>query len=518
MIEMGSTTAASTGATAIDIKTLPVAQCDVSGMDASQIMDILHGLDVTGVQDAATAHLELSEKLSQVAARLAASAHTLAQNWQGAAAQAAMSRFQEMHDRTALLAAQAQQAGQVFQWLATDVLPKFRELPDPRVESRAASDERTGATIGNTIAGVPGAAIGDVIGGAASLLGLGSDGQAKANAQAQSYLRALNEHLIVANNALPSPVGAPASGTGGDAAAPGSGLPGSAGGASGGGVLPGSAAGAAGAAGGSAAGAGVPALALVTSAGGAKMTRGVPGTGTPPGSGQASPGAAPPGGAGAAPDPAGRLQGLTPGPQGAAPGPAAGGPAGAPGTGPAGPAPAGGVPVPGGLTAGGGADSSAGENALASDSALGDGSALADGSQLPGSGIADGGPVAGDAVMLGGPAGEDPGAGVAGDLPGTGAPVVTDAPGALGAADPATAAAADGTISSAPLGAAADTAGVSALGGDEMPGSLMTGVPMAGSGPGQRERERHRQAWMNEEESIWGAPRDHVPPVIEGGS
>jgi hypothetical protein len=121
-----------------------------------------------------------------------------------------------------------------------------------------------------------------------------------------------------------------------------------------------------------------------------------------------------------------------------------------------------------------------------------------------GEGGPEGGQIAGESGLA---AGDEPGEG---DL--------VNGPGELGAADPVTAMAADGTVTSAPLGAqATDAAGTSILGGDDATGAQMTGVPMAGTGSGQQEKERRREAWMNEDESIWGMPADHVPPVIEGG-
>jgi hypothetical protein len=43
------------------------------------------------------------------------------------------------------------------------------------------------------------------------------------------------------------------------------------------------------------------------------------------------------------------------------------------------------------------------------------------------------------------------------------------------------------------------------------------GFPMmGGAAPGQSDKERRRQAWMNDDDGIWGAPTDCVPSVIEG--
>lgn len=473
----GGAAPASPSATAagIDVKPHAVAQSDVTGMDASQIMSILNGLDPAGVTQAGQAHQELGQTLSRIAGRLAANAQTLSQNWQGAAAQAAMSRFQVMHDQTAQLAQQATQTGDVLVWLGTQVLPQFQRLPDPRVTSTTAHDEQTGATIGESVAGPGGALIGDgagaVVGGVEHMLGMGNNGQAQANATAQKYLTALNEHLVTAYNAMPSPIGAITMGRAGGSPAPVSGSAGGAGGA--GGVNH------------------APPVSLVSGPGGTGTTGGG-GAVTPAGSGHAvsgggpagsggstasriSPVSSPSGASGLAPRPTGSLQGLTPAPGGGAQ-PGTGGPVpGATAPSGPGPGPGSGVPVPSGLS--------------------------------PRSGEASG-PVSEDAAMLNEPVNES-------------FPAIDGAngPGMLGAADPASATAADGAVSSAPLGTqAGDAAGSSVLGADNTAEDGMTGVPMeGGAGAARQEKDRRRQAWMNEDESIWGLPTDHVPPVIEGG-
>jgi hypothetical protein len=45
-----------------------------------------------------------------------------------------------------------------------------------------------------------------------------------------------------------------------------------------------------------------------------------------------------------------------------------------------------------------------------------------------------------------------------------------------------------------------------------------TAVPMmGGSRSSEEEKERRRQAWMDEDADIWGRPADNVPSVIEAG-
>jgi uncharacterized protein YukE len=188
------------------LKINEVSPSEVSGMDVNQVMSILHSLDVNGVTEAADAHMNLASKLEQVASRLASNAHTLSGSWQGTAAQAAMDKFQQMHNQTSQLAAQAKQTGQVLHWTAS-VMQKYKNLPTPQGESATQADEQTGAHIGGAIGGVPGSAIGDAAGAVAGFFGIGSGNQAKANAQAQKYLNALNQHLVAANNALPTTIG-----------------------------------------------------------------------------------------------------------------------------------------------------------------------------------------------------------------------------------------------------------------------------------------------------------------------
>jgi len=194
------------GASSYYLKINEVSPSDVSGMDVNQVMGILHGLDVDGVTEAADAHMNLASKLEQVASQLASNAHTLAGSWQGTAAQAAMDKFQQMHSQTSQLAAQAKQTGQVLHWTAS-VMQKYKNLPTPQGESATQADEQTGAHIGGAMGGVPGSAIGDAAGAVAGFFGIGGGNQAKANAQAQKYLNALNQHLVAANNALPSTIG-----------------------------------------------------------------------------------------------------------------------------------------------------------------------------------------------------------------------------------------------------------------------------------------------------------------------
>jgi hypothetical protein len=89
---------------------------------------------------------------------------------------------------------------------------------------------------------------------------------------------------------------------------------------------------------------------------------------------------------------------------------------------------------------------------------------------------------------LGGPAGD-------GALSGLGAAALTDGPRGIN-----------------PRGAAADEA--AAMGAqDGVAAEGMAGLPMGGAGAGQGgEKERKREAWMNEDDEIWGL--NEVPTVL----
>jgi hypothetical protein len=130
-------------------------------------------------------------------------------------------------------------------------------------------------------------------------------------------------------------------------------------------------------------------------------------------------------------------------------------------------------------------------------------------------------------VVPGGPAsgigGVEPGTGTvtgSSSLPGLAVPGLS--PGGY-AIQPGSPGAATGEISSdasAPLASGAissqDAAAASGAGGASAESSMGGGFPMMGAAPGQSDKERRRQSWMNEDEDIWGAPKDCVPSVIEG--
>ena len=66
-----------------------------------------------------------------MAAHLAQEAGTLAQNWSGVAARAALAQLQRLHQQTATLATQASRTGAVLTWLGTQVLPALNRPATP---------------------------------------------------------------------------------------------------------------------------------------------------------------------------------------------------------------------------------------------------------------------------------------------------------------------------------------------------------------------------------------------------
>jgi hypothetical protein len=462
----------------IDVKTHSVAESDVTGMTAAEVMDILHSLPSGEVAAAGAAHTRLGSTLEQIATRVTQHAHTLAQNWSGSAAQAAMTQFQSLHGQTATLAQQATQTGAVLSWLGNEVLPKFKALPDPTPASPMAADAQAGAAAGEQAAGPGGAVVGSVggtiVGAVSGLFGGNAQAQAQANQTAQQYLKALNTHLVQANQALPSPVGGSgmqtggggpgtASHAGGSRSGPGTAVPGS--GGAGGGAGNGTGTGT-----GSGPGTGgrvtVPKVGSGPGGGGS-------GTGTGTGAGSGRGGV--PGGGSLTPT-TGSLQGV-PMPGGSPP-PSLG-TTGTPVPGPAGPGMGSpvpnlsGLPVPG--PAGGGAASGLGADEFPSDAA-------------------GGGGISGGAV---------PGEEIAGVPEVSG---LTAAPGAV----------AQGTVADTAMGTSAAPDGLLAAGAEGQGDYGMTGLPMMGSGASDQEKERRRKAWLGEDADIWGLPSDYVPPVIEG--
>jgi hypothetical protein len=504
-----SAAASAGGATAVGypVKTNAVAPFSGTGMSASQIMAILHGLDPGAVQDAGEAHTSLGTTLDEVAARLVKNAHTLAQNWSGTAAQAAMGQFQQLHDHTAVLAQQALQVGAVLTWLGRDVLPSFKTLPDPSVSltSLVMADAATGAAVGGALGGPAGGVAGGLIGGATgavdSLLGVA---RSAADKTAQGYIEALSESLVTANNALPPIIG----GTG----APGSAAGGARGGLPGTGVLASSAGGAvlapgaagagsrAGTAGGTGGTSGTSGTGGAGTAGTGSGRAGLRGTGTADAGSVGAPSSSP------VPSSAGRLQ-SAPVPGGTVD-PSAVGPStvSPPAINPSTVSPAA-IPVTGSLVPG-----------VSGLNGLGGGSASSAAGDDPAAAGDD--PAAPELPVA------SPDSGLSGVVPGVpGVP----GQGAAAAGAVADSAVADSAVADSPVADGAVTDGAVGIQPISTDGSLaagtadgtvapgMAGFPMAGAGGPQQEQERRRKAWLDEEADIWGLPTGLVAPVVEGG-
>lgn len=473
------------------VRTRAVPGFSGAGMPAGAIMEILRGLSPGDVAAAGAAHTRLGTTLDLVAGRLAANARTLAQNWSGSAAQAAMGQFQQLHDHMVTLARQAQQVGSVLSWLGGDVLPQFTSLPDPRVSpaSLVLGDALAGMVVGSTVAGSPVAGLlGGVTGAATGLLAeVDGSAQATADRAAQEYIARLSGYLVIADQLLPDTIGAvPAVGSGrGSGPAPAVHVTaGTSAGGSGVTVRPRPVGG-----GGNA----------VTLTGGGRGGGSVTGTdGGTRGAGATTGGTSTPGGRGGAASPSpSSLQGamIPGGPLS----PTAGTTSALGATPPLSPPGSGGLsggglpgPVPG--------VSEVTEPAFGPVVASGGGATagVADpvSTELPGGVSADGsGLVTGVA--------EDQFGGLPGLSGTSGLP------------------AADATVAGGLPGAQsqqleADGALAEADGAIEAPD--MAGFPMMGMGGAARpeEQERVRQAWLNEDGDLWGPPVNLVPPVIDG--
>ncbi len=100
-------------------------------LTTAEITAILGRLDGAALQDAGAAHTQLGRELATMAAHLAQEAGTLAQNWSGVAARAALAQLRRLHQQTATLATQASRTGAVLTWLGTQVLPALNRPATP---------------------------------------------------------------------------------------------------------------------------------------------------------------------------------------------------------------------------------------------------------------------------------------------------------------------------------------------------------------------------------------------------
>jgi hypothetical protein len=503
-----------------------------SGYSWQQVKTLLDGTDPGAIINAGAAYHALSDALGTAANQLAAQGGQLSGDWGGPTAVTAVSQVQQLWQTAADLQANTYSAGASLAWYGP-VLAAFKANPPTastpnvtRGAHQSAASYQAAVTSANNAA------------------------NNAADQQAQQYLAQLNGHMQTAFSNMPPTVNKnlppPLASTGGNLGSPT--LTGGGGGLSGG---TGGVGGVSGGSGGSSPTVGSPPHGTTppvgTPPGGTTPPVGTPPGGTspvgplpvgstPPGyhlSGGTAPiGVTSPGGPGG-PGPVSTLPppggGGSPGPVGVLPPPGGS-------TGPGGP---GGVdPVPGGGTGPGGVDP-----------VPGGGTGPGGVDPIPGGGTGPGGLLTGEPGPDGvSPVGLDPEPGVG--TPGIGPDgVITGPGGAVGAAGD------DLAASGGALGGEAggqgmmpmmgmpggggvgqggldrmreswssedegtwgqDTAfGGAADGADATSDGMFPGMmPLGGTSSSRQDRDRFRQAWMDEDEDVWGTGQPAVPPVI----
>lgn len=178
------------------------APSDVHQMEWQEIMEILHNLDDSGMVDAANDFHHLSHSLRRIAYQIAQHGKELAEHWKGAAADAALTHFEDLYQYTNSLSTQAKQTGNALAWLGNDVLPHYKNLQSPKA---AAPEKGPGNSGGAPVAaGSTGSTGSSTSPSAAS--GFSPAGQTAANEAAREYLRSLSGHIEAANNAMPTTI------------------------------------------------------------------------------------------------------------------------------------------------------------------------------------------------------------------------------------------------------------------------------------------------------------------------
>ncbi|MBO0803876.1 MAG: hypothetical protein J2P25_12480 [Nocardiopsaceae bacterium] len=159
------------------------------------IMSVLHNLEPGSWTNLGGFLLDLGGTLHDVAQQVADGGNQLAEYWQGGAAAASIQAFQRMYGQAATLAAEAAQTGNVLNWVGKDVVPKFKGIPSPVLVTGLLEDIR--ANLGGE--------------GFDNMLrepGNSTDDAALATAlkHGEQYLKALENYLVQAYNAIPSPI------------------------------------------------------------------------------------------------------------------------------------------------------------------------------------------------------------------------------------------------------------------------------------------------------------------------
>lgn len=469
----------------------PFQQGSVAGYSWQEIRGLIQGTDPDAITNAGDAYQPLYSQLTSVTQQLAAHGETLADNWGGASAVAALSQVQMLHQTATDLQANTWAAGQALSWYGP-VLKQFQaNLPEPQ----AVAPPQPGA---HATAQQKQEAQQSYQAQVAANLNA-------ADQAAQQRLAELNGHIGTAYNAMPPAVNKNLPPTSRSSGSPG--------------MLTGTGAGGAG---GGSTGTAVPAG---TGPGGGGAGDSGPGgrTTTSAGTPVVSPGA-PVHLAGGAPAPVIAPAGPGTGVSAVTLPPGGPVPAGVPAVAPAAPE------LPGFI------DGTGGTSGTGPGVVTGDGAAVGDSTTVAGTG-----PIGGDAsgdgltgfpMAGGGPGGsggagrvreiwegEDEGTwGVQGDVawtdddPGASGVITAEAvasPGAASAAMPAQPVdGVDVTEANAWASPATGTAG--AGGGDG------EALPLAGgAGSGEQRSDRPRQFWTTEDPDLWASTGQEVPPVIE---
>jgi hypothetical protein len=519
--------------------TLPVtedvafSQGSTSGYSWQQVKALLDATNPSAITNAGTAYTNLASTLKTAADRLAGQGGQLSNDWGGPTAVTAISQVQQLWQTAADLQANTYAAGATMQWYGP-VLAAYKASPPtaatPSVTKGAhesAAKYQAAVTAANTAA------------------------NNAADQQAQQHLAQLNSHMQTAFYNMPGAVNKnlppPLTTTGGNTPAPAT--TGGSGGLSGGGMT-------GGANGGASGGSAGPSPSFGSAPGGTTPPVGTPpSVGTPPGAGTLPGGGTSPVGplpVGSTP-PGYHLSGGTtpvtltgptgpsgPGPVSTLPPPGGGGSPGpvsvlpppGGGTGPGsgdplpgggGPVPAGGEPGPGGLSLG-----EPGPGGLGSVGPVGSPEPELPGVGTPG--IGPDGVITGPGGVPGAPADDlaaSGGGALGGEaggqsmMPMTGMPGGGTGQGGLGRMRESWSSEDEGTWGPDTIaGGAADSAGATAGGAADSAGATADGMfpgmmPLGGTSGGQgQDRDRRRQAWMDEEEDVWGAGQPAVPPVI----
>lgn len=164
----------------------PMETSPGEGIPWPQIMDILHGIVPAVFGELGAAMLSVAGALDEITGDIETGVAALARQWDGSSAQKAFQAFGVLHGQTATLAAEAAHLGNVMLWVGSDVLPPFRNLPDPILDFAMLKDLHQ-TTVNFEMTGSPAQ----------------QQDEMAAQQAAQGYLQALSGYLAEAYNAIP---------------------------------------------------------------------------------------------------------------------------------------------------------------------------------------------------------------------------------------------------------------------------------------------------------------------------